>query len=76
MRPPSLRHRFRCQVRLASAVGRSCGPSAPARVVEAVNQRGMCAVELGRRLADLPSDEIVSLQSRCGCPSCFQKRAN
>ena len=45
------------------------------RVVEAVNQRGMCAVELGR-LADLPSDEIVSLQSRCGCPNCFQKRAN
>ncbi len=45
------------------------------RVVEAVNQRGMCAAELGC-LAELPKPEIESLRQRCGCEVCFQKRAN
>lgn len=45
------------------------------RVVEAVNQRGMCAVELGT-LAELPKDEIESLKKRCSCKSCFAQRAN
>lgn len=45
------------------------------RVIEAVNQRGMCAAELGK-LAELPTTEIESLGRRCRCKACFEKRAN
>ena len=44
-------------------------------VVDAVNQRGMCAAELAT-MAELPATEIESLRGRCSCPACFVRRAN
>lgn len=44
-------------------------------VVEAVNQRGICAVEMAQ-LAELPQSEVDSLRERCSCPGCFSQRAN
>lgn len=45
------------------------------RIIAAVNERGLCAVDLAR-LAELPADEIAQMQRDCVCPSCFTARAN
>ena len=44
-------------------------------VVQAVNQRGLCAAEMAQ-LAELPTSEVESMRTRCSCPSCFRHRAN
>lgn len=44
-------------------------------VVQAVNQRGLCAVEM-TILAELPSEEVELMRTQCSCPRCFAARAN
>lgn len=44
-------------------------------VVQAVNQRGLCAVEM-TILAELPSEEVELMRKQCSCPRCFAQRAN
>jgi hypothetical protein len=45
------------------------------RIIAAVNERGLCAVELAR-LAELPESEIAQMRRDCVCPACFAARAN
>lgn len=46
-----------------------------ARVIAAVNARGLCAAEVSR-LAHLPASEVAAMATRCGCRDCFILRAN
>lgn len=61
------------------ALGARCRQQLWARlvslVVQAVNQRGLCAVEM-TILAELPSEEVELMRKQCSCPSCFAQRAN
>ncbi len=46
-----------------------------ARVIAAVNARGLCATEVSK-LARLPESEVALMATRCGCEDCFLLRAN